>query len=164
MKYFATPLFCLSVFIVRKFKTDYSRLFIRKRKSYICTWHCSTVDQKSCPNHIISSWHGVTLEWNKDKDFYDVIFSIVFYYIFTYKERHDAFKVIQSMYGTICRIEYGTLREKCPNTEFFLVRIFLYSDWIRSILQYFEWKAVNATGKIQWIMEHCNIFIRQNIS
>ena len=21
-------------------------------------------------------------------------------------------------------------REKCPNTEFFLVRIFLYSDWI----------------------------------
>ena len=23
-----------------------------------------------------------------------------------------------------------TLREKCPNTEFFLVRIFLYSDWI----------------------------------
>ena len=24
-----------------------------------------------------------------------------------------------------------TLREKCPNTEFFIVRIFLYSDWIR---------------------------------
>ena len=24
-----------------------------------------------------------------------------------------------------------TLREKCPNTEFFLVRTFLYSDWIR---------------------------------
>ena len=24
-----------------------------------------------------------------------------------------------------------TLREKCPNTELFLVRIFLYSDWIR---------------------------------
>ena len=23
------------------------------------------------------------------------------------------------------------LREKCPDTEFFLVRIFLYSDWIR---------------------------------
>ena len=23
------------------------------------------------------------------------------------------------------------LREKCPNTEFFLVRIFLYSDWIQ---------------------------------
>ena len=23
----------------------------------------------------------------------------------------------------------GTLREKSPNTEFFLVRIFLYSDW-----------------------------------
>ena len=24
-----------------------------------------------------------------------------------------------------------TLPEKCPNTEFFLVRIFLYSDWIQ---------------------------------
>ena len=24
-----------------------------------------------------------------------------------------------------------TLREKCPNTEFFVVRIFLYSDWIQ---------------------------------
>ena len=23
-----------------------------------------------------------------------------------------------------------SLREKCPNTEFFLVRVFLYSDWI----------------------------------
>ena len=28
----------------------------------------------------------------------------------------------------------GTLREKCPNTELFLVRIFLYSDWIRDLL------------------------------
>ena len=24
-----------------------------------------------------------------------------------------------------------TLREKCPTTELFLVRIFLYSDWIQ---------------------------------
>ena len=24
-----------------------------------------------------------------------------------------------------------TLREKCPNTELFLVRVFLYSDWIQ---------------------------------
>ena len=29
-----------------------------------------------------------------------------------------------------CSIELS-LREKCPNTELFLVRIFLYSDWIR---------------------------------
>ena len=28
-----------------------------------------------------------------------------------------------------------TLREKCPNTELFLVRIFLYSDWIQSALR-----------------------------
>ena len=26
-----------------------------------------------------------------------------------------------------------SLREKCPNTEFFLVRIFLHSDWIRRV-------------------------------
>ena len=25
----------------------------------------------------------------------------------------------------------NSLREKCPNTEFFLFRIFLYSDWKR---------------------------------
>ena len=36
-----------------------------------------------------------------------------------------------------------SLREKCPNTEFLLVRIFLYSDWIPvSILT--EW------GKNVW--------------
>ena len=28
-----------------------------------------------------------------------------------------------------------TLREKCPNTEFFLVRTFLYSDWIQEIYE-----------------------------
>ena len=27
----------------------------------------------------------------------------------------------------------SSLREKCPNTEFFLVRIFLYSDWLQEI-------------------------------
>ena len=32
----------------------------------------------------------------------------------------------------ILRKKYSTLREKCPNTEFFLVRIFLYSDCIQS--------------------------------
>ena len=29
------------------------------------------------------------------------------------------------------RLWKKSLREKCPNTEFFLVRIFLYSDWIQ---------------------------------
>ena len=29
-----------------------------------------------------------------------------------------------------------SLREKCPTTEFFLVRIFLYSDWIRRFTEY----------------------------
>ena len=28
-------------------------------------------------------------------------------------------------------IDIVVQREKCPNTEFFLVRIFLYLDWIR---------------------------------
>ena len=28
-------------------------------------------------------------------------------------------------------LELQPLREKCPNTEYFLVRIFLYSDWIQ---------------------------------
>ena len=31
-------------------------------------------------------------------------------------------------------LSYLSLCEKCPNTEFFLVRIFLYSDWIRRFI------------------------------
>ena len=31
----------------------------------------------------------------------------------------------------ILNVSILALREKCPNTEFFLVRIFLYSDWIQ---------------------------------
>ena len=30
-----------------------------------------------------------------------------------------------------CSPQHTLLREKCANTEFFLVRIFLYSDWIQ---------------------------------
>ena len=45
-----------------------------------------------------------------------------------------------------------TLREKCPNTELFLVRIFLYSDWIRAL------KTVNL--RIQ--SEHRKIRTRSN--
>ena len=35
-----------------------------------------------------------------------------------------------------------SLREMCPNTEFFLVRIFLYSDWIRRFTQFDFFYAV----------------------
>ena len=31
----------------------------------------------------------------------------------------------------ILNVQSCTLRDKCPNTELFLVHIFLYSDWIR---------------------------------
>ena len=33
---------------------------------------------------------------------------------------------------------HATLREKCPDTEFFLVRIFLYSDQENSVLGHFS--------------------------
>ena len=38
------------------------------------------------------------------------------------------------------------LREKCPNTEFFLVRIFLYLDWIRRFTEKISVFSPN-TGK-----------------
>ena len=38
------------------------------------------------------------------------------------------------------------LGEKCPNTELFLVRIFLYSDWIRRDTEYLSVFSPN-TGK-----------------
>ena len=41
------------------------------------------------------------------------------------KFRSDNFEKV------ICKKYKQLLREKCPNTEFFLVCIFLYSDWIQ---------------------------------
>ena len=44
-------------------------------------------------------------------------------------------KISHTFYVEACCIEKNnlssSLREKCLNTEFFLVRIFLYSDWIQ---------------------------------
>ena len=37
-----------------------------------------------------------------------------------------------------------SLREKCANTEFFLVRIFLHSDWIRRDTDYLSVSSPNA--------------------
>ena len=39
---------------------------------------------------------------------------------------------------------YLTLREKCPNTKFFLVRIFPHSDWIRRDTSHFSVFSPNA--------------------
>ena len=33
--------------------------------------------------------------------------------------------------AVFCLHKWKALREKCPSTEFFLVRIFMYSDWIQ---------------------------------
>ena len=54
------------------------------------------------------------------------------------------------------RIEYGdllkwsTLREKCPNTEFFLVRIFLYLNWIRRFTQISVFRQFSCSAKSGW--------------
>ena len=37
----------------------------------------------------------------------------------------------------------SSLREKCPNTRIFLVRIFLHSDWIRILLRKSPYYSVN---------------------
>ena len=41
------------------------------------------------------------------------------------------YKVWRAFYFGVSTSKWKELREKCPNTELFLVRIFLYSDWIR---------------------------------
>ena len=38
----------------------------------------------------------------------------------------------------------NTLREKCPNMEFFLVRVFRHSDWIRRDTKYLSVFSPNA--------------------
>ena len=52
---------------------------------------------------------------------------------------------------------YITLHEKCPNTEFFLVRIFLYSDWIRRFSPYLlciysEYRKIRT--RKNWVFGH----------
>ena len=48
------------------------------------------------------------------------------------------------IFYTISFFLSGTLREKCPNSEFFLVRIFPYSDWIRGDTKYLSVFSPNA--------------------
>ena len=42
------------------------------------------------------------------------------------------------------KLHYILLREKCPNTEFFLVCIFPHSDWIRRVNPYLSGFSPNA--------------------
>ena len=46
-----------------------------------------------------------------------------------------------------CWVMLQGLREKCPTTEFFLVRIFLYSDWIRR----FTFFTLDTFHAVEWI-------------
>ena len=45
---------------------------------------------------------------------------------------------------TLMITQYPTPREKCPNTDFFLVRIFPHSDWIRRDTSYLSVFCPNA--------------------
>ena len=48
---------------------------------------------------------------------------------------------------------HQSLREKCPNTEFFLIRIFLYSHWIQENTPYLDpFHAVNRTSILTSIL------------
>ena len=50
--------------------------------------------------------------------------------------------------------EESTLREKCPNTGLFLVRIFLYSDWIRRDgIRYFRDKVFTDEALFTFLTE-----------
>ena len=52
-------------------------------------------------------------------------------------------KVRTKVVGEVDKLR-RTLREKCPNTEFFLVRIFRHSDWIRRDTSYLSVFSPNA--------------------
>ena len=49
------------------------------------------------------------------------------------------------------KILFKVLREKCPSTEFFLVRIFLHSDWIRN-------RKNSLFGHFHAVKEHPRMF------
>ena len=58
---------------------------------------------------------------------------------------------------------YVSLPEKCPNTELFLVHIFLYSNWIRtrnnSVFGHFSRSVCNI---LKFVSLRSNIFLRMN--
>ena len=62
---------------------------------------------------------------------------------------------------------YWTLRKKCPNAEFFLVRIFLYSDWRKKNTDQkkhriwrpsTQWKDKIITEELKWLHENLLLF------
>ena len=58
-------------------------------------------------------------------------------YLFEEKKVLEILLPPSSQFPDSCQnCRYVTLREKCPNTEFFLVRIFLHSNWIRRDAEY----------------------------
>ena len=62
------------------------------------------------------------------------IFCAVMYLKISWRQRKEIV-----LFFVFCNITYclkGLLREKCPNTEIFLIHIFLYSDWIRDLLKH----------------------------
>ena len=54
--------------------------------------------------------------------------------------RESSSKLLQALHYYL----WLSLREKCPNTEFFLVRIFPHSDWIRRDTKYLSVLTPNA--------------------
>ena len=56
--------------------------------------------------------------------------------------RRVVFRIISDIYDE-------ALCEKCPNTEFFLLRIFLYSDWIRRFTIQSEQRKIRTRKKIR---------------
>ena len=68
----------------------------------------------------IESFSSRAFNWSKKNGTYwHVVLTTHFFVLFLWDIAVSDF----------CLLE--TLREKCPNTEFFLVRIFPYLDWIR---------------------------------
>ena len=59
-------------------------------------------------------------------------------------------KIYQSQSSVLTRhLQQLPLREKCPNTELFVVRIFLYSDWI--------WRFTEWIVDIFQVVSHCKL-------
>ena len=63
----------------------------------------------------------------------NILFDVLIKYSSVIKIYHFFF--LKGQYQSLIYI-FAPLREKCPNTEFFLVRISLYSDWVRRFMEY----------------------------
>ena len=103
--------------------------------------HCFFIfDQNQLKHRKISSDLFAVVSASSKRKTPRMPFSILIHPVIHYRSPRKKLKqetntIFRGALTTQATSIYSPLREKCPNTEFFLVRIFLYSDSLRRFMK-----------------------------